>query len=414
MRWRYVLYALSLPVVIISFVIMSITSDVKTDLQNKEAEGRRVTIRQSASGEFDPQLMTHRLIHWDEEQGVANHVMAARAYGNVSRFLTETKSECHSGLTRVDFLRCASDVLGRNFYYRGSNPVTPAWSEQYSDCDLNVYLMLDAAERAGKKASIVYAPGHAFLAFKDEATDEWLYWETTGEQNRGEQADLTNAFYRKTPQHFYYTPVSSASAEQLYPSLIIKEAGKEKHNAVLSPLLHLYPDNPLLTDRYYRYKNIINDDDAKKIKDLLQTDITSVDKKEILAKYFMDKGQNTLAVNYLNRISDDQCGRMCLSLKQHFSLYYRSIFIVTETLESHGITVTTDFIIASFNSALNTLLMLTVLLIGLMSMFPLLKSGVCKTILKSVTVRHRPGTTSDSLLPEAEQRGSPPSSGPVT
>ena len=382
LRWHVVLIAMILPVVAIAFVIISVASDVHTDLKSKEAKSRLVTSRTSVRGEFDPKLMTHRLILWDEKQGVANDVMAANAYGNVSRFLTETASACNSEQKNIDFLSCANNVLARNFYYKASNPVAPAWSQQYSDCDLNVYLMLDAMERAGKKGSIVYAPGHAFLAFKDEITGEWLYWETTWNYNRGKQADLSDTFYRMTPQHFYYTPMSSASAEQLYPSLILREAGTDKSDAILSHLLQLYPDNPLLTDRYFRYKKVINDIDAKKIEDLINTDITSSDKLVILARYFIDNGQESKAASYLNRIADDECDMMCLRLKQHFSLYYRSILSVSEILKSHGISVTANFIIDSSNKAFNHLIWIIFALIVLAPTLPLLKAVVCKTTAK--------------------------------
>ncbi|KAB0543121.1 hypothetical protein F7Q90_26225, partial [Pantoea stewartii subsp. stewartii] len=43
---------------------------------------------------------------------------------------------------------------------------------------------LDALRLAGKTASIVYAPGHAFLSWTDEQTGAPVWWETTALLNK--------------------------------------------------------------------------------------------------------------------------------------------------------------------------------------------------------------------------------------
>ena len=339
LRVRELLWLLSGLLLLAVTALLSVTSDVYDSLHAEDKYRSQVTNKENVPGTYNPSLLSHRLIHRDETQGVTTSEQALRAYGNTSRFLDEVKSQCHSEDTNAVFFRCANAILGKNFYYRPSNPVTPAWAAGYSDCDLNVYLLLDAAASAGKTANIVYAPGHAFLAFISEKTGEQNYWETTAGHNNGAMANLDAAFYRKTLQHFYYSPFPAQIAEQLYPALIIDEAGQESALKLLTSLLLVYPGNPLLTDQFYSHKPGINAGDIEKIEDLLKTDISSVSKKIIVARYFADRGESDEALNFLNRINDNHCGSECLNLKQLFSWYYRAMFMAINIAKEQGVII---------------------------------------------------------------------------
>lgn len=396
-------------------LIISVSSDIYASLHSEDKYRSQALSKKSVVGTFNPSLLSHRLIQWDETHGVARHDIAARAYGNTSRFLDEVKSRCHSTDRNEAFFRCANTILGKNFYYRASNPVTPAWAAGYSDCDLNVYLLIDAAASAGKNADIVYAPGHAFLSFLSEKTGLPNYWETTTDHNNGVMADLADDFYRKTPQHFYYSPFPAQVAERLYPALIIDETGKGSASEILGPLLKEYPDNPLLTDQLYSYKSEINAEDAEKIEDLLKTDTSSVSKKIIVARYFADRGDRDNALNFLNRIDDSNCGAECLSLKQHFSLYYRAIAVIINTANEHNVVIPFPLIAGVIAKTATNLypVMLLVLFSVLVSLTVLrLLSIPYKKPMKSASFSVQKGTLSGSQESAADKPGSPPSSAP--
>ncbi|EOK1275704.1 TPA: hypothetical protein ACHID9_004437 [Escherichia coli] len=98
--------------------------------------------------------------------------------------------------------------------------VSPAYASQFSDCDLNVYLLIDAAKESGRQIEIIFAPFHAFISYIDD-NNVRAYWETTANNNKGTVADLNdNHWYQKTFNKFYYAPRSENYIESLYPVLI--------------------------------------------------------------------------------------------------------------------------------------------------------------------------------------------------
>lgn len=410
LRIRGVLWVLSALLVIAGALVFTVASDIYGSLHSEDNHRSQVISKKLVVDTYNSSFLSHRLIHWDENNGVASHALALRAYGNVSRYLSEVKSQCHSGETNAIFFGCANAILGKNFYYKGSNPVTSAWAAGYSDCDLNVYLLLDAATLAGKTAYIVYSPGHAFLAYFSEKTGELNYQETTAEHNNGLMADLADPFYRKTPQRFYYSPLSAQVAEQLYPALIIDETGKENALNVLVPLLQAFPDNPILTDQLFSYQHEISAGDIEKIEDLLRTDISSVTKKVIVARYFADRGDRHEALNYLNRIDDSHCGSECLSLKGNFSWYYQAMLMVIDTAKMHGVSIPFPVLAGAIARLINDLSSLMFLVVpSLIAIWLLLPTG--KTIPKSDSSAHHPDMFSDNPSSEVDRQDRRPLSG---
>ena len=82
-------------------------------------------------------------------------------------------------------------------------------------CDLNVYLLLDAARLLNRQINIVHAPGHAFIAYTDE-NGLPQFWETIEPDNHGQPAQLWTSAYAKTLHPFFYTPQPENKVEDIY------------------------------------------------------------------------------------------------------------------------------------------------------------------------------------------------------
>ncbi|MFX4311474.1 hypothetical protein F8O53_05885, partial [Enterobacter sp. 63] len=210
-------YLLLLAVLIVTPLYLAARLDIFDPLNEKASHESEVRKQPSIKGESDLRLLSHRLISYDELQGFVTEEMASLARGNTLHFLKTVDMQCDKR-TVGNFITCANNILGKQFYYKSSDVVAEAWGNRYSDCDLNSYLLMDAMYLSGFKAEIVYAPGHAFISFKD-ASGNLHFQETTANNNTGENADLTSPFYIKTLPGFYYQPHDSAYAEKMYPVL---------------------------------------------------------------------------------------------------------------------------------------------------------------------------------------------------
>jgi hypothetical protein len=284
------------------------------------------------NGDYEPELISNRLIEFDRLSGIASAERASLAFGNAQAWLSEVKRQCNTTLSNQDYLTCANQLLGLHFYYSPVQAVSEGWANHYSDCDLNVYLLMDAMHMAGREAEIVYAPHHAFIAYKDEITHEPLYWETTTNHNTGAPADLREDFYQKTPSHFYYTPEPASYAESLYPVLVTsKIASPTRRRALLVSLHQRFPDNPVIQDVWYEQKQSITREDAQWLVSLLKTDITSVSKRLLLVSYFHSHNEEDKAQKLLSEISDGNCNQACLQQKsQRSELYHFAQWGITQ------------------------------------------------------------------------------------
>lgn len=275
-------------------------------------------------GHYEPLLLSHRLVEFDRVSGIASTGRASLAFGNTQAWFSDVRKQCIKSLSNQDYLACANQLLGRHFFYSPAQAVSDGWADHYSDCDLNVYLLMDAMHMAGREADILYAPHHAFISYRDEITREWLYWETTGKHNTGSIADLRLDLYRKTPSHFYYTPEPAAHAESIYPALVInKITPADKRHDLLITLHQHYPDNPFVQDAWYEQKSVITREDAQLLLSLIKTDITSVSKRLLLVGYFLNQNEENKAKQVLSEILDEDCNGACLRLKSQQSVSYR-------------------------------------------------------------------------------------------
>lgn len=179
-------------------------------------------------------------------------------------------------------------------------------------------------------------------------TQRFLYWETTTNNNSGELADLNNGLYEKSMHRFYYTPQTEEYAEQLYPVLILGEQDKNARQLALNSLMLQFPDNPLVQDFWFKNKSSLNSDDIHELTMQLQTDISSTDKKLMVANYLITHGQSRQAKHYLNTIDDSLCDKDCLIAKSKTSLYYKALGYFVSLLSAFSISVPLNIIINSF------------------------------------------------------------------
>lgn len=297
------------------------------------------------SGTKDASLISHRMIDFDLETGVISPANAALAYGNTQHFLRDVKNKClpPDPLTTLQYLSCANTVLGAHFYYKPSAPVSIAWMNHYSDCDLNVYLLFDALNLAGIVADIVYAPGHAFIHITDKKTKSSYFWETTARHNTGNLASLSDKYlYEKNKNEFYYSPKPSLFAEHLYPMLTLDTHNRKNRSESLAKLMSEFPDNPMVLDYWYEDKESLSITDINNIKKLLTTDITSTDKRIILARHYQKNGDPDTAKTYLSQIDDRKCNSECLSLKGNINAHYKITSGFDSTLKTIGFTLSPE------------------------------------------------------------------------
>ncbi|WP_407437668.1 hypothetical protein [Lelliottia sp.] len=316
---------------------------------HQEDDHKIVAISQGTpSGIFNPELLSNRLIKYDIDNAIISEKKGAFAFGNVNAFLTEVQRSCSPAFTNMNYLSCSNKILSRHFFYHPSRNVSAGWSAHFSDCDLNVYLLMDAMRLADKESRIVYAPGHAFLAFADEESGAVDYWETTTNHNSGIRANLTDDFYKKTPAQFYYDPVSVDFAEEFYPVVVAEDIpSTATRDSVMSYVQKEFSDNPFAQDIWYNNKKLITREDAVKIAKLLQTDITSSTKSNILSQYLITHNQEEKARQVMKSVVNSNCGKTCLKIKS--SLFHAYIIPekISNALDQKGLYLPLNTIIIS-------------------------------------------------------------------
>ncbi|HDS4948385.1 TPA: hypothetical protein QHX34_002719 [Klebsiella aerogenes] len=315
---RIILLFTCIPLLYLSVesAILKLSRDEFYDDINKRIE----TAFTSATGAVEPDLtlMTHRMITSDIQDGLISPQDAKRAFGNTAGYFNEVKRECLKESTQQtkDILSCANKILGDHFYYYPARESATAWAGHYSDCDSNVYLLLDALQLFNKTASIVYAPGHAFISWTDEMTGLPAWWETTSDANHGRPADLSrNDLYRKTMVPFYYLPQSAHYAEQFYTSVVtLQSLPEELKQKRLNQAVRQYPNNPFVDDIRYSLKESFSETDISQLHEQLLTDVSSVTKTFLLANYYSKGGDDTMATYYINKIDIDNCDAECRNI----------------------------------------------------------------------------------------------------
>lgn len=90
-------------------------------------------------------------------------------------------------------------------------------------------------------------------------------------------------------------------------------------DAVVKSIDKSMSDNPLVLDFYYEdreNKKQLSQKDIHILYGLIQDDISSVDKRLILARHFLGKGQRNEAMSILNQIDDSECKLSCMEVRR--------------------------------------------------------------------------------------------------
>lgn len=295
------------------------------------------------SSEYDGQYLTHRLIKMDLDYGITTQETMRNALSNVSQYLKSVNATCpwqNTDEGTAAYVACANERLHDNFYYTPSVEVSNNYAIHRSDCDTNTYLMIDAMRMKGMEGYIVYAPGHAFLAWKDSFSN-YNYQETTSYNNKGEPADLSIDWYTKTIDKSYYTPVNAPMAEQIYNALIYK---KSKGRVNIDTLYSKNKENAFIADWYFYARDKqhkTTKTDAQLMLSLLHTDFTSTDKKMAVLNYLMRNKHKDKALVMLDNIPADKCGSECFAAgvelgQLSFIIFKKPFFIYDDYLSNHA------------------------------------------------------------------------------
>ncbi|ENQ0548855.1 hypothetical protein ACENF4_004349 [Escherichia coli] len=281
-----------------------------------------VQIMSSGPVKPDNSLLTHRIIMTDQHYGLTSDEEVQAALSNTRFVLSEIKKQCSSTRNSGQFLQCANNILGEHFYYQETALASAGYSRKISDCDLNVYLLLDAARLLNRQINIVHAPGHAFIAYTDE-NGLPQFWETIEPDNHGQPAQLWTSAYAKTLHPFFYTPQPENKVEDIYRLFILNKLPENERTRLLSVLDETLHDNPLYLSAYYGNKKDINREDVNHLLYLLQKDTYSFDKKIIAARYFNANKDYQRAESLLNAIPKHQCTVKCLEEKAKHSIKHK-------------------------------------------------------------------------------------------
>lgn len=304
-----------------------------------------VQIMSSGPVKPDNSLLTHRIIMTDQHYGLTSDAEVQAALSNSQFVLSEIKKQCSSTRNSGQFLQCANNILGEHFYYQETALASTGYSRKISDCDLNVYLLLDAARLLNRQINIAYAPRHAFIAYTDE-NGLPQFWETIEPDNHGQPAQLWTSAYAKTLHPFFYTPQPENKVEDIYRLFISDKLSDNERTRLLSVLDETLHDNPLYLSAYYGNKKNINREDVNHLLYLLQKDTYSFDKKIIAARFFNKNENHQQAEQLLNSIPEHQCTEKCLEEKAKYSIKhkifyhiannsnYKSEYIIKETANS--------------------------------------------------------------------------------
>lgn len=261
---------------------------------------------------FSPSLLSHQIIAMDANDGIIGTAATSNALANVNHYLSSVAHSCRYGDGAAAFLNCANTVLYDNFYYHSADDAGRGYAEHNSDCDANVFLMMDAAKEAGLPTYIVYAPGHAFIAWKDKRGN-FRYHETTGGNNKGRSFNFRDMLYKKTMDRTYYTPrtYDDPIVIATYHALMSAVSGRGDK---LPALVERYPDNTLITSAWLRWKRqhgTTSPGDVERIESTLTTDISDSGLYLSLTDFYLRAGTRDRAREAFDHVPARDCGDEC-------------------------------------------------------------------------------------------------------
>lgn len=257
--------------------------------------------------------LAYRLVRFDVENGIADRKAADRARANIGTYFRQVDGRCGRYRQARDFLLCANRVLGEYFEYEGTADATNTYAMGHSDCDLNAFLVMDAAAMHGVETSVMYTPGHALVTWAGE-DGKTYYLETTVSDNRGKLADIKDTFYVRTNDDTYYTPYDDEAAFVLYQAVVYRQMADKGY---IVGLFDALPDNTLVADSYYEYlmtHGRIGPDEIADITERLKTATTSETLSLILADWYLKLGDTDRALSVLGGLPPQFCTYDCIWL----------------------------------------------------------------------------------------------------
>lgn len=281
--------------------------------------------------------------------------------GNINDFLSAAAQECAGFRDARRFLVCSNKQLGDRFYYGVSDLTSDAWSHHYSDCDLNVYLLYDAARQNGIELSIVYFPSHALIAFRERPSGPWIYWETTLNGNHGGIAEKNDPRYIKTPDKFFDSPMSMAMAEDIYPLLIIPDLHNDKD--VINEFNKIngwVVETPYYRDSALIIKNISSPYDIETLNVLMKERPTSVVIRLLSADWYNSHNMRKTAADLLSAIPPEKCRIHCIKTLAKARGYYTPDMLTASVLDCAGIDATREDVRSVYGLSLVILILSTV------------------------------------------------------
>ena len=300
------------------------------------------------------------MIQYDLDNKITSEEIANKAFSNTNYFFNQVVKDCKFEQEQIisditNYISCANQKLGQYFSYQPSVEVSNNYANQRSDCDLNTYLLVDAARLVGIDAYIIYSPYHAFWAAKSK-NHKVILWETTDNNNKGEKIDFTNkgfsnldtnelnvdfasSFYEKNNRIPYYRYYNEVDAFSLYKILVLDVPkinsldllgnSKVDYSNLIEDSYLKNPENVIIEDAYIDLlvqENRINDDIVRDIENSLKTDVTNQVKHISLATFYknkrmFDKAGEHVEILLKSNLCEKDCIDLVIELKLRNNLY---------------------------------------------------------------------------------------------
>ncbi|QRN41688.1 MAG: hypothetical protein GKC53_06215 [Neisseriaceae bacterium] len=98
---------------------------------------------------INPNLLTHQLIELDEKMRVTSVENKNKALNNINFILNKINQECtmhnDDDDEKINYVKCANQLVIQYFPHKKSISVTN-YAFQQADCDLYVYILMDALD----------------------------------------------------------------------------------------------------------------------------------------------------------------------------------------------------------------------------------------------------------------------------
>ena len=308
--------------------------------------------------------LSFEMLNFDLEQGIASAEVVKSAKHNIAFYFDQVEKQCRS-IQGEEFFLCANRVLGTYFYYTPSTELSNNLAKQQSDCDLNSYLIYDAARLAGLDAYVVYSPNHAFIGWRSESGIKFL--ETTTDNNKGSRADLSKTLYKKSLDRSYYTLEKHEHVFTIYQALV-SQLSKDRTYVDSLPNSH---ENTLIYNAQFSNKlenGDFTEEDASYLRAKLRTDITSISKKLMLAQWFKEQKKFEDMKLILDTISPDSCERTCVAMKRELSVLTNTILAPFNYYDRYAKSKEMDITLKDYFTVLGSVFCVFVVLVLLINL----------------------------------------------